>query len=143
MRDAFFCYTNLFFTYLVFNYLINYIFQLGIIKFEKNMFLLLKFGKNMFLFLNLNLINSYKYSVFIKMKFVFQEIHKDPKHLQLWRIYRRFSHDCYIFSSAANKYYSSAGHHEQKNQKTTGQIKFSTVTIRQQIKLVLQRSLCK
>ena len=25
--------------------------------------------------------------------------------------------------SAANKYYSSAGHHEQKNKKTTGQSK--------------------
>ena len=32
--------------------------------------------------------------------------------------------------SAANKYYSSAGHHEQKNKKTTGQIKFSVVTIK-------------
>ena len=45
-------------------------------------------------------------------------------------------------TSAANKYYSSAGHHEEKNKKTTGQIKFSAVTIKQQIKLVLQRSLC-
>ena len=50
----------------------------------------------MFLFLNLNPINSYQYSFFIKMKFVFQEIHKDPKHLQVWKIYRRFSHDCYV-----------------------------------------------
>ena len=33
-------------------------------------------------------------------------------------------------SSAANKY-SSVGHREQKNQKTTGQIKFSMVTIKQ------------
>ena len=32
--------------------LINYIFYLGIINFEKNMFLLLKFGKNMFFFFN-------------------------------------------------------------------------------------------
>ena len=23
--------------------------------------------------------------------------YKDPKHLQLWKIYRRFLHDCYIF----------------------------------------------
>ena len=46
------------------------------------------------------------------------------------------------FTSAANKY-SSAGHHEQKNEKTTGQIKFSAVIIRQQIKLVLQHSLHK
>ena len=45
--------------------------------------------------------------------------------------------------SAANKYCSSAGHHEQKNKKTTGQIKFSAVTIKQRIKLVLRRSLCK
>ena len=42
----------------------------------------------------------------------------------------------------ALKYYSSAGHHEQKNKKTTSQIKFLTVTIKQQIKLVLQHSLC-
>ena len=33
--------------------------------------------------------------------------------------------------------------HEQKNKKTTNQIKFSMATIRQQIKLVLQHSLCK
>ena len=44
---------------------------------------------------------------------------------------------------AANKYYSSASHHEQKDQKTTGQIKFLMVTIKQLIKLVLQYSLCK
>ena len=42
------------------------------------MFLLLKFGKNMFLFLIFEL-HSYKYLVFIKIKFVFQTIHKDPK----------------------------------------------------------------
>ena len=40
-------------------------------------------------------------------------------------------HQIETFISAANKYYSSAGHHEQKNKKTTGQIKFSAVTIRQ------------
>ena len=45
--------------------------------------------------------------------------------------------------SAANKYYSSVGHYEQKNKKTTVQIKFSTVTVKQQIKLVLGHSLCK
>ena len=49
----------------------------------------------------------------------------------------------YSILIAANKYYSSAGHHEQKNKKTTGQIKFLVVTIRQRIKLVLQHSLCK
>ena len=43
--------------------------------------------------------------------------------------------------SAANKY-STAGHHEQKNEKTTGQIKFSAVT-KQRIKLVLRHSPCK
>ena len=43
-------------------------------------------------------------------------------------------------TSAANKYYFSAGHHRQKIKKTTGQIKFSTVTRKQQIKLVLQHS---
>ena len=37
--------------------------------------------------------------------------------------------------SAANKY-SSAGHHEQKN-KTTSQIKFLAVTVRQQTKLTM------
>ena len=30
------------------------------------------------------------------MKFVFQDIHKDPKHLQLWKIYMKFSHNCYM-----------------------------------------------
>ena len=32
--------------------------------------------------------------------------------------------------SAANKYYSSVGHYEQKNQNTTGQIKFSAFTLK-------------
>ena len=45
--------------------------------------------------------------------------------------------------SAANKYYSSTCHHARKNKKTTGQIKFSAVTIKQGIKLVLRHSLCK
>ena len=40
-------------------------------------------------------------------------------------------------SSAANKYYFSAGHHEQKNQKNTGQIQFLPITIKQRIKLSL------
>ena len=44
--------------------------------------------------------------------------------------------------STANKY-SSACHHEQKNKKTTSPIKFSAVTIKKQIKQVLQHSLCK
>ena len=44
-------------------------------------------------------------------------------------------------SSTANKFYSSASHHEQKNKKTTGQIKFSAVTVKQQIKVVLQHSI--
>ena len=40
------------------------------------------------------------------------------------------------YTSAANKYYFSAGgHHEQKIKKTTGQIKFLPVTIKQQKKL--------
>ena len=34
-------------------------------------------------------------------------------------------------SNAANKYYSSVGHHEQKDKKTTGQIKFLAVTVKQ------------
>ena len=48
----------------------------------------------------------------------------------------------YLFS-AANEYYSSAGHYEQKNKKSTGQIKFLAVTLKQRIKLDLQHSLCK
>ena len=40
-------------------------------------------------------------------------------------------------TSAANS------HYEKKNKKTTGQIKFSAVTIKQQIKLVLRHSLFK
>ena len=48
----------------------------------------------------------------------------------------------YKASSTANEY-SSADHHEQENKKTTGQIKFLVVIIKQQIKLVLQHSLCK
>ena len=35
------------------------------------------------------------------------------------------------WTNAANKYYSSAGHHEQKNKETVSQIKFSAVTIKQ------------
>ena len=35
-----------------------------------------------------------------------------------------------IITSTANKYYFSAGHHEQKNKKSTGQIKFLVVTIK-------------
>ena len=45
--------------------------------------------------------------------------------------------------STENKYYSSASHHEQKNKKTTGQIKFLAVTVKQQIKLVSRHSLCE
>ena len=44
---------------------------------------------------------------------------------------------------AANKYYSSASHHEKKNKKNTSQITFLAVTIKQKIKLVLQHSPCK
>ena len=47
-----------------------------------------------------------------------------------------------LIISAANKYYSSTGHHEEKK-KHTWQIKFSLVTIKQRIKLVLRHSLCK
>ena len=59
------------------------------------------------------------------------------------------SHSCLDHSfvcdktSVANKYYYSTGHYEQKNKKTTGQIKFLAVTIKQWIKLVLQHSLRK
>ena len=36
-----------------------------------------------------------------------------------------------IYTSTANKYYPSAGHHEKKNKKTTGQKFFLVVTIKQ------------
>ena len=42
-------------------------------------------------------------------------------------------------SSTANKY-SSTGHPEQKNKKSSGQIKFSVVTLKKQIKVVLTTS---
>ena len=52
-----------------------------------------------------------------------------------------FSH---IYSISSNKYCSSDSHHGWKNKKTTGQIKFLAVTIKQQIKLVLSCNiLCK
>ena len=47
----------------------------------------------MFLFL---IFESYKYvGIFGNIQFLlslnsFQEMHKDPKHLELWKIYRRF-----------------------------------------------------
>ena len=46
-----------------------------------------------------------------------------------------------MFSTASK--YSSVGHHEQKNKKSTSQIKFLAVMRKQQIKLVLQHSLYK
>ena len=56
LSDVYFCCINLFFTYVIFklpiNYVINYTCWLGIINFEKNMFLLMRFGKNVFLFFN-------------------------------------------------------------------------------------------
>ena len=51
--------------------------------------------------------------------------------------------DLQRIASAANKYFSSANHHEQKNKKVVGKIKFSAVAIRQRIKLVLHHYLCK
>ena len=41
-------------------------------------------------------------------------------------------------NSVANKYYFTAGHHEQKNAKITGQIKFTAIKIKQRMKLVLR-----
>ena len=61
----------------------------------KHVFTFKVLGKTCFLKF-LNTINSYKYSAFIKMKFG-PEIHKDHKHLQILKMYRRFSHDWYIF----------------------------------------------
>ena len=57
---------------------------------------------------------------------------------EILAIFNVVTSDIPIFS-AANKY-SFADHHEQKNKKTTGQIKFSVVTIKQRIKLVLTLS---
>ena len=50
----------------------------------------------MFLFLSFEIHKCGKYSVFIKMKFLFQQISKGPNHLQRWKIYRKFSHDYYM-----------------------------------------------
>ena len=57
-------------------------------------------------------------------------------------IQKKTQNDTIKHTSTANKYYSSAGHHEQKNKKNNGQIKFSAVIIKQ-IKLILEHSLCK
>ena len=48
-----------------------------------------------------------------------------------------FSRKMFLLFTAANNYFSSSGHHEQKNKKANVQIKFSAVTIKQQIKLVI------
>ena len=45
--------------------------------------------------------------------------------------------------STANKYYSSVGHHEQKNKKTTCQIKFLAVPIKQQSYSIVHVNKCK
>ena len=61
-------------------------------------------------------------------------------------IYLKYIFSCRILwggDRAANKYYFSVGHHEQKHEKGTCQIKFSMVTIKQKMKLVLQHSLYK
>ena len=58
---------------------------------------------------------------------------------QIWGSYElnKWAHPFFTTPSTANKYYFSVGHHEQKNKKSTSQIKFSAVTIRQWTKLVL------
>ena len=48
-----------------------------------------------------------------------------------------FSRKMFLLFTAANNYFSSSGQHEQKNKKANVQIKFSAVTIKQQIKLVI------
>ena len=79
MPDALSCYANLFFTHVIFNYyLINYNFLTW-----KHIFTFKVWEKLVFIFNVLNPMNSYQCSVFTKMKFVFQERQKDPKHLQL------------------------------------------------------------
>ena len=93
MPDALSCYANLFFTHVIFNYyLINYNFLTW-----KHIFTFKVWEKLVFIFNVLNPMNSYQCSVFTKMKFVFQERQKDPKHLQLWKIYGRYLHDCNMF----------------------------------------------
>ena len=37
---------------------------------------------------------------------------------------KKYGTDKYSVNTTANKYYSSAGHHEQKNKKVTGQFRF-------------------
>ena len=61
------------------------------------MFLLLKFVRHVFLFLIFESHKQLQISSFIKMKFVFQKTHKNPKHLKLWKIYMGFSYDYYVF----------------------------------------------
>ena len=64
-------------------------------------------------------------------------------YLIIIQVARLFTDKKALAISAANKYCSFACHHEQRNKKTTGQIKFLAVTIKQQIKLILWGSLCK
>ena len=51
-----------------------------------------------------------------------------------------YAHVCNY--SAANKFCFFAGHDERKIKKTTGQIKFTAVTVKQRMKIVLRHSLC-
>ena len=62
-------------------------------------------------------------------------IHKETLRKKRFH-YRQLSYfkKAYNLCSAAYKYYFCAGHHEQKNQKTTVQIKFSAATLNYQIK---------
>ena len=50
-----------------------------------------------------------------------------------------YAHICNY--SAANKFCFFAGHDERKIKKTTGQIKFTAVTVKQRMKIVLRHSL--
>ena len=66
--------------------------------------------------------------IFMEMEFAGLEI--NAGHQSVISRYLLQTRKTFSSVSAANKYYTSAGHHEQKNKKTTGQIKFLAVTIK-------------
>ena len=72
------------------------------------------------------------------MKDTTDAYYKHANSVKLWQVLWSIRAE----PSAANKY-SSADHHEQKNKKSTDQIKFSAAVIKHPIKPVLRHSPCK
>ena len=64
--------------------------------------------------------------IFMEMEFAGLEI--NAGHQSVISKYLPQTRKTFSSVSAASKYYTSASHHEQKNKKTTGQIKFLAVT---------------